>query len=83
MTGGALLGIDVGAPFDRALARRQARAVFAAQSEIPDAQARDFFDALRSRMRRGAPAAQALRDERQSWRDRPGGRWAEGILLFE
>jgi cellulose synthase operon protein C len=60
-----------------------ARTVFAATADIPDQEAAAFFSALRGRMRAGAPAALALRDERLEWLRRGGSDWVRHVLLFE
>ncbi|GHG82188.1 CHAT domain-containing protein [Comamonas sp. JC664] len=57
--------------------------VLASTEEIPDSAGR-FFEAVRERIRTGAPAARALRDERRTWlASQPGADWVHGILLFE
>ena len=60
-----------------------ARAVLASPAEIPDAQARGFFDAVEQRVRGGQEPAAALRDERMTFRARTGGQWVDVVLLFE
>ncbi len=61
-----------------------ARGVLAATVEIPDLEAQAFFNAVRERMRAGAPPADALRDERTRWRkEGKGARWLDSVLLFE
>ncbi|AKQ64989.1 Tetratricopeptide repeat protein [Myxococcus hansupus] len=60
-----------------------AATVLASTEEIPDSAGR-FFEAVRERIRTGAPAALALRDERRTWlATQPGADWVHGILLFE
>ncbi|NOK15648.1 CHAT domain-containing protein [Corallococcus carmarthensis] len=60
-----------------------ARAVLAATVDIPDSAGR-FFNAVRERIRAGAPPAVALRDERRQWLESsPGDRWVRDVLLFE
>lgn len=60
-----------------------ARAVLAATVDIPDSAGR-FFNAVRERIRAGAPPAVALRDERLRWLEAaPGDRWVHDVLLFE
>ncbi|AEI68453.1 hypothetical protein LILAB_32860 [Corallococcus macrosporus] len=60
-----------------------ASTVLASTVEIPDSAGR-FFEAVRERIRSGAPAAQALRDERRTWLEaHPSADWVHGILLFE
>lgn len=66
-----------------AFIRAGARTVLAATQEIPDGEAPRFFDAVLERIRKGQPAAVALRDERVRWTARGGGRWVEQVLLFE
>ena len=60
-----------------------ARAVLASPAEIPDAQAAPFFDAVLARIRSGQEPAAALRDERLTFRTRPGGAWVDRVLAFE
>ncbi|MCP3140256.1 CHAT domain-containing protein [Pyxidicoccus xibeiensis] len=60
-----------------------ARAVLAATQEIPDAEAAAFFEPVLARIRRGEPAALALRNERQDWLQRRGSTWVQQVLLFE
>ncbi|XSE96612.1 CHAT domain-containing protein [Pseudomyxococcus flavus] len=60
-----------------------ASTVLASTVEIPDSAGR-FFEAVRERIRGGAPAALALRDERRNWlATHPSSDWVHGILLFE
>ncbi|WNZ59690.1 CHAT domain-containing protein [Myxococcus sp. MxC21-1] len=60
-----------------------AATVLASTVEIPDSAGR-FFEAVRERIRSGAPAALALRDARRTWlADHPSADWVHGILLFE
>ncbi|WIG98493.1 CHAT domain-containing protein [Myxococcus sp. SDU36] len=60
-----------------------AATVLASTAEIPDSAGR-FFEAVRERIRSGAPAALALRDERRTWlAAHPSADWVHGILLFE
>lgn len=70
-----------------AFIRAGARAVFAATVEIPDQDAPRFFAAVRARIRAGAPAAVALRDERTEWlknqKNEKVINWLDGILLFD
>ena len=82
---GAQPGTALFAPWSLPIAFLQAgaRAVFAAQGDVQDSQARPFFDAVRARMRAGASPAVALRDERLAWAGKPGAEWARSILLFE
>ncbi len=60
-----------------------ARAVLASPSPIGDADAGRFFDAVRARIRAGARASVALRDERASWLARNPQSWARDVLVFE
>ncbi|HLU68937.1 MAG TPA: CHAT domain-containing protein, partial [Kofleriaceae bacterium] len=60
-----------------------ASAVIASSEPIPDAQAADFFAAVRRRISEGQAAAAAVRDERMDRRDRPGGAWVDRVLVFE
>ncbi|MBZ4414973.1 CHAT domain-containing protein [Myxococcus sp. RHSTA-1-4] len=61
-----------------------ARGVLAATVEIPDLEAESFFNAVRERIRSGAPPAIALRDERVRWLgQKQGAAWLESVLLFE
>ncbi|ABF92024.1 hypothetical protein MXAN_4986 [Myxococcus xanthus DK 1622] len=60
-----------------------AATVLASTVEIPDSAGR-FFEAVRERIRSGAPAALALRDARRTWlAAHPSSDWVHGILLFE
>jgi hypothetical protein len=69
-------------PWSLPLAFREAgaRAVLATPEPIPDAEAGPFFDALLARMRAGASAAVALRDERLA---RPPSAWLSSLIAFE
>ncbi|WP_164007623.1 CHAT domain-containing protein [Pyxidicoccus trucidator] len=61
-----------------------ARGVLAATVEIPDLEAAAFFNAVRERIRSGAPPALALRDERMRWLEQQrGAPWLDSVLLFE
>lgn len=60
-----------------------ARVVIASTAPIPDREAGPFFDAVRGRIRTGAPAATALRDERLAWLARGGADWVRDIIIFE
>ncbi|GEN08276.1 Putative zinc-finger [Myxococcus fulvus] len=60
-----------------------ARTVLASTGDIPDTAGR-FFESVRERIRAGAPASQALRDERLAWLSRePSATWPALVLLFE
>ena len=73
------------APWSLPAAFREAgaRAVLASRADIPDAQAREFFDAVLAGARGGKPIAVALRDARVQFRSRPGGGWVDSVLLFQ
>ncbi|MHA7630196.1 CHAT domain-containing protein [Corallococcus sp. M7] len=61
-----------------------ARGVLAAPIELLDKEVNAFFNQVRERLRAGQPAAIALRDEREAWRQDGRDRsWLDGILLFE
>jgi tetratricopeptide (TPR) repeat protein len=61
-----------------------ARGVLAATVKSPDLDAREFFDAVRARIRAGSTPAIALRDERLQWLDKGrGAQWLGSVLLFE
>lgn len=62
-----------------------ARAVMAPTVSIPDRRAFEFFNSVLDRIRRGAPPATALRDERMQWLRSEGDRegWVTNILLFD
>lgn len=67
-----------------ALLQAGARGVVASTVEIPDLEAAAFFNAMRERIRQGAPPAVALRDERLQWLARQKGRnWLHGVLIFD
>ncbi|TQF14058.1 CHAT domain-containing protein [Myxococcus llanfairpwllgwyngyllgogerychwyrndrobwllllantysiliogogogochensis] len=60
-----------------------ARTVLASTGDIPDTAGR-FFESVRERIRAGAPASLALRDERLAWMARePAATWPAQVLLFE
>ena len=73
------------APWSLPAAFREAgaSAVLASRADIPDAQAREFFDAVLAGARGGKPIAVALRDARVQFRSRPGGGWVDSVLLFQ
>ncbi len=60
-----------------------ARAVFASPENLPDAEVGALVAAVRAGMLQGKSAAVALRDARQAFLARPGGRWVEAVLLFQ
>ena len=66
-----------------AFVRAGARAVLASSSEIPDADAGAFFDAVLARVRAGAPVAVALRDERMLRLARDPESWVRDVIDFE
>jgi hypothetical protein len=57
--------------------------VFATATEIPDREARRFFDGLMRRVRGGVDPAVALRDERQAALTANPASWAADVMLFE
>lgn len=60
-----------------------ASVVLAADVDIPDT-AGAFFEAVRRRIRSGAPPAVALRDERARWlADFPQEMWVQHVFIFE
>src|SRR5262249_29841605 len=61
--------------------RAGARAVYAARSELPDAEVGDFFAALERRLGAGEAPAKALRDERVRWIGE-GHSWVRDVVLF-
>jgi hypothetical protein len=60
-----------------------ARAVIASPIDIPDAEAGPFFEAVRARIRAGAPPAVAVRDERLAALEREPASWTRTVLVFE
>lgn len=60
-----------------------ARAVLAAASEIPDAEATELFQGVLEAMRNGQPGAVALRDARVAWGRKREATWVDQVLLFE
>ncbi|MBS2022756.1 MAG: CHAT domain-containing protein, partial [Deltaproteobacteria bacterium] len=73
------------APWSLPAAFREAgaSAVLASRADIPDAQARAFFDAVLAGIRSGKPQAVALRDARMEFRSKPQGSWVDSVLLFQ
>ncbi|WP_164017745.1 CHAT domain-containing protein [Pyxidicoccus trucidator] len=66
-----------------AFAEAGARAVLASPIDIPDAEAGPFFERVMERIRAGAPAAIALRDERmRALAARPDS-WVKTVVVFE
>lgn len=60
-----------------------ARAVIASPADIPDREAGPFFDAVLARVRSGAPAAVALRDERVRSLARDVQSWTRTVVVFD
>jgi CHAT domain-containing protein len=60
-----------------------ARAVIASTAPIPDRDAAELFDAIRDRIRAGAPVAIAVRDARRQWIERGRADWVRDIIVFE
>ena len=69
--------------FPAAFLRAGARAVLAANEEIPDGEATAFVEQMVERVQRGQPAAIALRDARVSWMTRPDSGWVREMVLFQ
>lgn len=66
-----------------AFAEAGARAVLASPINIPDAEAGPFFERVMERIRAGAPAALALRDERMRALAAQPGSWVKTVVVFE
>ena len=66
-----------------AFVRAGARVVLASSSEISDAEAGPFFDAVLARIRGGAAPSVALRDERAAWLARDPKSWVANVIDFE
>ncbi|HZI16751.1 MAG TPA: CHAT domain-containing protein, partial [Myxococcus sp.] len=66
-----------------AFAEAGARAVIASPIDIPDAEAGPFFARLMERIRSGAPAAVALREERLRVLSAQPESWVKTIVVFE
>ncbi|HET6981826.1 MAG TPA: CHAT domain-containing protein [Myxococcaceae bacterium] len=62
--------------------RAGARAVYAARTELPDAEVGEFFAAVERRLESGAAPAVALRDERVRWL-REGRGWVRDVVVFD
>ena len=62
--------------------RAGARAVYAARTELPDAEVGDFFAAVERRLESGEAPAVALRDERVRWL-REGRGWVRDVVVFD
>ena len=62
--------------------RAGARAVYAARTELPDAEVGDFFAALERRLEQGEAPAVALRDERVRWLQQGRG-WVRDVVVFD
>jgi hypothetical protein len=60
-----------------------ARAVIASAAPIPDSNASAFFDAVRDKVRAGAPVAVALRDVRRQWLGDRRADWVRDVIVFE
>ncbi len=60
-----------------------ASAVIAAPVELPDAEAREFFSRLVTRLKSGEPPARALRDERVAWLSAGRAPWVRTVLVFD
>jgi hypothetical protein len=60
-----------------------ARAVIASPTDIPDAEAGPFFEAVRARLRAGEPPAVAVRNERQALLTRDPQSWVRTVVIFE
>ncbi|WP_163997812.1 CHAT domain-containing protein [Pyxidicoccus caerfyrddinensis] len=66
-----------------AFAEAGARAVLASPIDIPDAEAGPFFERVMERIRAGAPAAIALRDERMRALGARPDSWVKTVVVFE
>ena len=62
--------------------RAGARAVYAARTELPDAEVGDFFAAVERRLESGEAPAVALREERVRWL-REGRGWVRDVVVFD
>lgn len=60
-----------------------ARAVIASPTDIPDAEAGPFFEAVRARLRAGEPPAVAVRNERLAALARDPQSWVRTVVVFE
>ncbi|HEY0484318.1 MAG TPA: CHAT domain-containing protein [Kofleriaceae bacterium] len=60
-----------------------ARAVIASAAPIPDAEAGQFFDAVRGKVRADISVAVALRDARQQWLGNHRADWVRDVIVFE
>ena len=60
-----------------------ARAVLASASDIPDAEAGSFFEAVLGRIRGGQPPSEALRDERAPRLVADPKSWVGSVVVFE
>ncbi|MBJ6760188.1 CHAT domain-containing protein [Myxococcaceae bacterium JPH2] len=60
-----------------------ARAVIASPSDIPDAEAGAFFEAVRRRVREGASPSVAVKRERMEVLGRNPGSWVQTVVVFE
>src|SRR5512133_3596941 len=62
--------------------RAGARAVYAARTELPDAEVGGFFAAVQRRLESGEAPAVALRDERVRWL-REGKAWVRDVVVCD
>jgi CHAT domain-containing protein len=60
-----------------------ARAVIASAAPIPDAEAGEFFAAVRTRVAAGTAVAIALRDARRAWITQHHTDWVRDVIVFE
>jgi hypothetical protein len=60
-----------------------ARAVIAAPVDLPDAEAREFFAGLVTRLDQGSSPAVALKDARAKWLQEKKSGWVRSVLIFE
>jgi len=67
----------------RALLRAGASAVIAAPVDLPDGEARAFFQVVLRRLRRGEDAATAVRDERLEFLRQHPAPWVRTVLVFD
>jgi tetratricopeptide (TPR) repeat protein len=60
-----------------------AKAVIAPTTAVPDNDAAEFFDELRTNVAAGQSAAVVLRDLRKKWLTRVTGNWVHDVVVFE